>query len=71
MGHVLPGEVSAQPPHFRELEEAGLVVLEPIRRDGKTNWGVRLTAQDVVAVRFFTGQGVVPAYLRDVFGDVE
>lgn len=67
LAQVIAGEISEIPSHIRELEDAGFVILEPLRRDGKTNTGRRLTARGVLAVRFFTGQGVVPAYLRDVF----
>jgi len=69
MAQIIPGERSGLPPHLLELEASGFVVLEPIRREGKNNTGRRLTSQGVLAVRFFTGQGVVPAYLRGVVGE--
>lgn len=63
------GPVSALPRYVRELEKSGFVSLEPFRVGGTNKTGIRLTPQGIVAVRFLTGQGVIPSYLRDVIGE--
>lgn len=67
MGQIVPGDVSSLPSHIHELSDKGFIELEPYRREGRTDTGRRITPLGVTAIRFFTGQGVVPDYLREVF----
>lgn len=67
-GSLLPYSLHDAPGFMRELERNGFLILEPIRRDGQDKTVRRWTAQGITAMRFFTGQGIVPQYLRDIVG---
>lgn len=67
IGQLLNGDIASQPAFMHELAKAGFVELEPYRRQGVTRTGRKLTDDALVAVRFFTGHGVVPDYLRSLF----
>lgn len=69
VARLLPQSISELPAYFKELEDAGLILLEPYRREGRSRAGRRLTSDGILAMRFFTGQGVVPAYLRPILED--
>jgi hypothetical protein len=68
---LMPQAIADIPPHFRELEQAGFLILEPYRIEGKSRTGRRITSDGFIAVRFFTAHGVVPTYLRAIVGDGE
>lgn len=60
-----PGRLSDLPPHLTELAEAGFISVEPARSRDRDMTIVAPTEAAATATRFFTGQGVIPPYLRD------